>query len=91
MLTVEGGAQFTGDRVVVEPFNGGDVGARAGAGEGQAGPRRLAVEEHRAGATDSVLAAEMGPGQVEGVAQDVAEMRARLGPQAARTTVHGEV
>ena len=46
-------------------------------GQGQAGPDRLAVEQHRAGPADPVLAADVGAGQAEVVAEEVREEQAR--------------
>ena len=47
--------------------------------EHQAGARRHAVDLHGAGAADAVLAADMGAGGAEDVAQEIAEQQARLG------------
>ena len=64
--------------VVVEAFDGGDVGVVASDRKGDAGAYRHAVDEQRAGAADAVLAAEMGAGQVVRLAQQIGEMGARL-------------
>ena len=47
-------------------------------GEHQARAHRLAVDQHRAGAADAVLAADLGAGQPELVAQEVGQQRPRL-------------
>ena len=47
--------------------------------ERQAGARRHAVDLDRAGAADAVLAADMGAGRAEHVAQEVGQQHARLG------------
>ena len=44
----------------------------------QAGAHRLAVEQHGAGAADAVLAADMGAGQRQIVAKEVAQQQARF-------------
>ena len=46
-----------------EPFDGLHLVPVGLHGEHDAGPRRLAVEEHRAGAADAVLAPDMRAGQ----------------------------
>ena len=48
-------------------------------GKHQAGTRRQAVNENRAGTADSMLAADVCPGEAEVVAEDVGESMARLG------------
>ena len=78
MLAGKGRAKLGRDLVVIEAFDGGDAGAVAGHGIGDAGARRHAVEQQRAGAANAVLAAEMGAGQIEVVAQEIGEMGARL-------------
>ena len=54
------------------------LGAVAGHRIGDAGANRHAVDQHRAGAADAVLAAEMGAGQVAALAQKIRQMGARL-------------
>ena len=56
-----------------QPFNGRDLVTPGLRGEEKAGTNRQAVEEHRAGATDPVLAAEVGAGEGEAVAKKVGE------------------
>ncbi len=46
--------------------------------EREAAARRAAIDQHRAGAADAVLAAEMRAGQFQLLAQEVGEMLARL-------------
>ena len=47
-------------------------------GEQQARASRGAVEDHRAGAADAVLAADVRPGKAESVADEIREEEARL-------------
>ena len=54
-------------------------GAVEGDREQQAGPHRGAVDQDRAGAADAVLAADVGAGQPQVVAQGVGEQPARVG------------
>ena len=63
--------------VVVEALDGAHVGAVAGHRVGDARARDLAVDLHRAGAADAVLAADMRAGEQQLLAQEVGEMRAR--------------
>ena len=46
--------------------------------EHQAGAHRLAVDQHGAGAADAVLAADMGAGEPQLVAQAIGQRQARL-------------
>ena len=46
--------------------------------EQQTGARRVPVDEHRAGAADPVLAAQVGAGQPQAVAQRVGQRHSRL-------------
>ena len=64
-------------RVAGKPFDGLDRAVVAGDGEHQARARRLAVDQHCAGAAHAVLAAEMGPGQITAFAQEIGERQAR--------------
>ena len=57
-------------------------------GEHQAGANGNAVEDHRAGAADAVLAADMGPRQQEIVPQEVAQQQSRLHGAAVWRAVH---
>ena len=50
----------------------------------------LAVDEHRAGAADAVLAADMGAGEAELVAEEIGEEQADADVALDRLAVHGE-
>ena len=63
--------------VGAEPLDRGDVLPVDGDREEQAGPHRLAVEQHRAGAAHPVLAADVGAGQPQVVAQEVRQQPPR--------------
>jgi hypothetical protein len=54
-----------------KPLNGGDRLAVDREHEGGAGRNRLAVHEHRAGAADALVAADLAAGQSACLAQDV--------------------
>ena len=58
--------------------------------EHQAGADRLAVEDHRAGAADAVLAADMGAGLAAVVADGIDQRLARLDADVVRAAVDGE-
>ena len=77
--------------VAHQPLDGGDLGAVRLHGEHQAGARGLAVDEDGAGAADAVLAADVGAGQLEILAQEVHQELARLAAALARRAVDGEV
>jgi len=51
--------------------------------EHQAGPDRVAVDQHRAGAAHAVLAAQVGAGEPELVPQKICERGAHVGQTAA--------
>ena len=74
VLPVEGGAQLDCDLIVIQPLDGRDVGAAAGAGEGDARADRLAVDEQGAGPANPMLATQMRAREVERFAQEVGEM-----------------
>ena len=78
VLAREGLAQPLHQRIVVEALDGAHVLPVAGDRKGDAGARRLAVDQDRAGAAHAVLAAEMRAGEPAMLAQEVAEVRARL-------------
>ncbi len=78
MFARKGRAKLGRDLVIIEPFDRGDPRAIAGDRIGDAGTRRHVVEQQRARAAHAVLAAEMGAGQIETVAQEIGEMGARL-------------
>ena len=67
-------------RIVVEALDGAHVGAVAGHRVGDAGAGDLAVDLDRAGAADAVLAADVGAGEQQLLAQEVGEVRARRRP-----------
>ena len=73
-------ARCSGCSVVAvrEPFDRADLLALRLHGEHQAGAHRLAVEDHRAGAADAVLAADMRAGLPAIVADGVDQRLARL-------------
>ena len=57
--------------------------------ERQAAARGAAVDQHRAGAADAVLAAQMRAGQLQLLAQEVGEMLPRLDAPLQRLAVQG--
>src|SRR5204863_9758251 len=73
----EGLAQAGHGGVVVEALDGADMRAVAGHRIGDAGAGDLAVDLHRAGAADAVLAAEVRAGEQELLAQEIGQVRAR--------------
>ena len=62
-----------------QPFDGADTGAVGLHRQRQAGARRNPVDLDRAGAADTVLAADMGAGHRQLLAQEVGQQHARLG------------
>src|SRR5262245_58094329 len=66
------------DRIVLQPFDGRDLCALAKNRIGDAGSRRLAVDQQRARTACALLAAQMRAGQTEPFAQQVGEVHARL-------------
>ena len=81
-------AQFAGNLVIIEAFDRGYIGALAGERVGDAGARRNAIDEHRAGAANAMLAAEMRPGEVQLLANEIGEMGARLDRASDLLAVH---
>ena len=73
-----------------EPLDRGHLVAVDRHREQQAGPHRLAVEQHRAGAADAVLAADVRAGQPQVVAQEVGQQPARRHAGVARHAVDGQ-
>ncbi len=63
---------------VRKAFNGRDFMISRLHGEHQAGTHGLAIEQDGAGAADPVLAADMGTGQRQIVAEEIAEQHARF-------------
>ena len=90
VLGGEGAAQARHDRVVVEALDGAHLGAVAGKRVGDAGARDLAVDLHRAGAADAVLAAQVRAGQQQMLAQEVGQVGARLDRGGHGLAVDGE-
>ena len=60
-------------------------------GEHQTAADDLAVEQHRAGAADAMLAADMGAGERKIVAQEVDQRLARFNPRRNRLAVHAQL
>ena len=73
-----------------EALDGGDLVAVGRDREQQAGPHRLAVEQHGARAADPVLAADVGAGQPQVVAQHVGQQPAGRDLRLARHAVDDE-
>ena len=90
VLAIEGFAQPRHQRIVVEALDGAHVLPVAGDRKGDAGARRLAVDQDGAGAAHAVLAAEMRAGEPAMLAQEVAEVRARLDHRGDRPAVDRE-
>ena len=90
MAAAERLTQLAGQFVVVEALDRRDVGACAGDGEGDAGPRRLAFQQHRARAADAVLATQMRSRQAAVFAQRIRQTQARRQRQLANSAVDGE-
>src|SRR6516162_5501536 len=66
------------DGIVLQPFDGRDLCALAKDRIGDAGSRRLTVDQQRARTARALLAAQMRAGQSEPFAQQVGEVHARL-------------
>ena len=73
-----------------EAFHRPDLAAVDLHGEREAGARRLAVDDDRAGAADAVLAADMGAGCADLVAQEIGQQQPRFGLARARAAVQRE-
>jgi hypothetical protein len=86
MLVMECRLQDQHQRILLETFQCPDIRTINADGERDAGPRRLIIDQHRAGAADALLAAEMRRGQPKFLAQQVREAGAgfhrRLNPLA---------
>ncbi len=74
----EGALQRVQRIAVREALDGADPAAIGLHGEHQAGAHRLAVDQHRAGAADAMLAADMRAGLAAVVADRVDQRAARL-------------
>ena len=64
--------------IVFQALEGGDLGAVARHGVGDAGARGRAVDQHGAGAAHAVLAADVGAGEELVLAQEIGEVQSRL-------------
>src|SRR5262249_36279750 len=71
-------AQFRADLVLVESFNGCDLGHLAGNCKGDARTHRHAIDQDRAGAAHAMLASDMRSGQRMSLAQQIGQAGARL-------------
>ncbi len=74
----EGVPQHAHDGIVFQALEGGDLGAVARHGVGDAGARGRAVDQHGAGAAHAVLAADVGAGEELVLAQEIGEVQSRL-------------
>ena len=74
-----------------QPFDRGDLATVHLHAEQQTRAHRLAVDEHRAGAAHSVLAADVGAGQPELVPQQVREQQPRLDAQPVHRAVDADL
>ena len=90
VFAIESRAQLDRDLVVVETLDGGDFGAAAGAGQGDAWADRLAIDEERARPANPMLASQVRSGEVQVLAQEVGEMPARLDLPRHRAAVDAE-
>ena len=61
-----------------EPFDRRDLRPVDLDRESEAGARAVAIQKHRAGTADAVLATDMSAGQTERVAEEVRQQQARL-------------
>src|SRR2546426_6117760 len=77
-------------RAVGHPLDGADLGAARRHGEHRAGLGAAAVDQHRACPAVAGVAADVGPGQAERVAQEMDEQKAGLDLCLAGLAVHGE-
>ena len=73
-----------------EPLDGGDLTVLGRDREHQAGAHRPPVDQHRAGTADAVLAADVGAGEAEVVAQRVGEQPPTRHPHGVRGAVDGQ-
>ena len=90
MLRRERSLQRNDDRVVLESFDRRDPRAFAQNRIGDARPRWFAVDQQRARTACALLAAKVGAGQADLLAQQIGQMRARLHRLADLRTVYGE-
>src|SRR5262249_50089357 len=73
-----------------QPLDGLDRGAISLHGEHQAGPDSHTVENNRAGAADAMLAAKMRARKTKVLAEEVAQMHARLSLARIALLIHGQ-
>src|SRR6185312_7228573 len=78
MLARKRRSQLFHDLVVIETFDRGDVGMGTGCRIGNAGARRHAIDQHRAGTAHAMLTAKMGAGEIVRVADIIGEAGPRL-------------
>ncbi len=71
----EGVAQRLHQGIAIEPFDGTYIGTITGNRVRNATSHRCPVNQHRAGTTHAVFAAEVSSGQAEPIADEVGEMR----------------
>ncbi|MBB5542175.1 hypothetical protein GGD70_002465 [Paraburkholderia fungorum] len=76
--------------IVVEPFDRTHLLVVASNRESNAGTHRFAVDKDGARAAHSVLAPQVGAGQILAIAQEIAQMRARCDLAAYRPVVDSE-
>ena len=87
MMAVEGLLQHVEHAVRGEAFDGAYFCAVAFHGKLHAAAHRAAIDDHRACAANAVLATDVGAVQIELVAQEIGEQRARLGAAGQRLAV----
>ena len=73
-----------------QPFDGADLGAVRLHRKHQAGPRRIAIDDHGARAADAMFAPHMGAGAAQLVAQEIHQQHARLGFAGQALTIDGD-
>ena len=81
VVIAEGLLQIRQLLAVGEPFHGAYLGAVGLNAEDQAGAHRSVVQDHRAGAADAVLAAQVGAGVAQVVAEHIGQGPAGLDDQ----------
>ena len=90
MMTGERIAQRLHERIVIEAFDGSDLGSVASDCVRDTASHRRPVDQHGAGAAHAVFAAEAGAGQAKGVADEIGQMRTRLDGRFDGAAVDGE-
>ena len=89
-MVEEGLLQARSLRIGGQPFDGGDRAPRHLATGHKAGAQLFAVDQDRAGAAVAGVAADLGAGETEHVAQRVAQSVARIRVQRRRAAVERE-